>query len=215
RNWPRAMLVATLDEETQVNDLHVLLSTDASERFTVHATGSLFGGAAVPALGDVTDGTVFSQATNETPIEASAVVEELAKALAFPTPGETTLVATDDAYSQSLARNAKAQNDALGDLANVAQTHTLIPDSVLSFATADGGEVVFAQLVRTDVITLTDKAKELKIGDPALQQLSGKQVVTRSFTTGTLENIIMVVPPGDAKAQVIGADEVVLRAECS
>ena len=69
-------------------------------------------------------------------------------------------------------------------------------------------------MTRTTVVTLTDEAKELKIEDESLRELSGKEVVTGSFTTEHLENVLFVAP-AEGPAELIGAEEILLRAEGS
>lgn len=210
-DWPRAILAATLDEESSVQHLHVLVSTGATDQFKVYATAKMLPGTSVPALGEVRDGVGFEAATAEAPIEASTVVDAYAKALAFPTPAPSEAVAVEDTYAQSVMSNAKTQHESLGDLGALTQVHAPIPESVVALTTADGGVVVFAQMVRTDTITLTDKAKELAIGDATLRELSGKTVVTKSFTTRALGNFIFVAP-ASGPATLIGAEEGYLEA---
>lgn len=212
-DWPRAMLVTTLEPESQVQSLHVLVSTGPAERYKLHASASMFGGTAIPSLGDLTAGTEFEASTEDSPIEASTMVTEYAKGLAFPTPGEASGVSHEDAFAQSLARNAKAQNSSLDDLGKLTQAHSVVPGSVVSMATADGSRIVFGQLVRTDTITLTDKAKELKIQDPTLRKLLGdKEIVKENVTVITLENLLFL-QPASGEARLIGAEELVARAE--
>lgn len=214
QEWPRAILAATLDSATQTQHLHVLVSTGPTDQFKLYATAPMLPGASVPGLGELAEGTTFAAAAPDAPIEASAVVEEYAKGLAFPDPAETTVVAVDDPYAESLQRNATEQDEAFADLADLARSHAPIADSVLSFETVDGGRIIFAQMVRKAVITLTDEAKELKIEDQSLQDLSGKEVVTESFTSEHLENVLFVAP-AEGPAGLIGAEEVLLRAEGS
>lgn len=211
KEWPRAILAATLDEGTQVQSLHVLVSTGPTAQFQLKATASMLPGTAVPALGEFNDGATYEAATKDSPIQGTEILDAYGKGLAFPTPAATDLVSFEDPFAESLKRNAKAQNDALDDLANLAQTRALMPDSVVSFSTADGGEVVFGQSVRRDRITLTDKAKDMPITDERLQELSGKEKVTKHFWLESLENLLFVVP-AEGEATLIGAEEVLLRA---
>jgi hypothetical protein len=214
QDWPRAILAATLDEATQVQSLHVLVSTGPTDQFKVYATAPMLPGTSVPGLGEFTDGATFESATKEEAIPASEVFADYAQGITFPRPATVTAVAVDDPYSTSLRRNAQAQADALGELGAVAQTHVPITDSIMSFETADGGVIAFGQMVRTDRVALSDQAKELQIEDETLQELSGKEVVTSDFTAEFLENLIFVAPAG-TPAGLIGAEEVVLRAEGS
>lgn len=210
--WPRAILAATLDQETQVQSVHVLVSTGPASPFRLYATAPMFAGTSVPSLGALADGADFERATDEEPIDQSAILEEYAKAVAFPAPEEESAdVSVEDPFADSLRANAKAQSDALDDLANLKQTNRAIPDSVTSFRTAGGGSLIFGQMVREDVITLTDKAKELTIDNEVLQELSGKEKVTKRFTTESLKNLLFI-QPADGPATLIGAEEIVLRA---
>ena len=212
--WPRAILAATLDEATQTQYLHVLVSGGPTEQFVLYATASMLPGATVPGLGELGEGTSFAASSGEEPIEGSVVVEEYANGLAFPDPAETSVVTVDDTYAESLRSNAAKQAEAFGDLATLSVTHAALPDSLVAFGTADGGRLIFAQMTRTSAITLGEDAKELKIEDEALQTVSGTSVVTESFTVEHLENVVFVAP-AEGLAGLIGAEEVLLRAEGS
>lgn len=214
QEWPRAILAATLDEATQVQSLHALVSTGPTDQFKVYATAPMLAGTSVPGLGEFADGATFESSTIEEAIPASEIFADYAEGIAFPKPATVTTVAVDDPYATSLRRNAEAQVAALGDLGSIAQTHSPTTDSIISFATADGGVIAFGQLVRTDRVVLSDQAKELKIEDELMQELSGKEVVTKDFTAEFLENLVFVAPT-DSPAGLIGAEEVVLGAEGS
>lgn len=211
QDWPRAILASTFDDATQVQSVHLLVSESATEQFRLFATAPMLAGTSVPSLGDFADGAKFETGTAEAPIELISVVQGYAKGLAFPTPEAVEGVSLDDPFAQSLKSNAKAQNDALGDLANLTRTATVVPDSVVRFETADGGQLLFAQLVRLDTIALTAKAKELKIESTTLQELSGKKVVTKAFKTESFHNLLMVIP-ASGNATLIGAEELVQSA---
>lgn len=211
QDWPRAILAATLDEGTAVQHVHILVSSDATDQFKLYATATMLPGSSIPALGDVGDGATFEASTAESPIGASELFSQYGQGITFPRAAETTDVKVDDPYAQSLRRNAQAQADALGDLGAVAQTHVPVTDTMVSFTTANGSMVAFGQLVRTDRVALSDKAKELNITDEVLQKLSGKEVVTKDFTVESLENLLMISTNGEP-AQIIGAEEIVLRA---
>lgn len=210
--WPRAMLVTSLDASASVQHLHVLVSDGPTDQFRLHATAPMLPGTSIPSLGELSDGVDFEASSEDAPIDASATVDAYAKALAFPSPQESEAVSVEDPFAQSLRRNAKAQDDSFGDLAGLTQKQHGTPGSVVSVETADGGRVIFGQLVREDIVTLTDKAKELKISDPTLRSLLGKEVVTSSVNAFTLENLVFVVR-ADGPATLIGAEEIVARAE--
>ena len=214
QDWPRAILAATLDGTTQVQTLHVLVSTGASEPFRLFATAPMLGGTSVPNLGEFTDGAAFDVATEETAIPASQVFADYAAGIAFPDATSVDSVRVDDPYATSLKTNAQQQADVLGDLGTVAQTHAPIADSILTFATADGGFLAFGHMVRTDRVALTDEAEKLEVQDERLRELSGKDSVTDSFTAEYLENVVFVMH-AEAPADLIGAEEVLLRAEGS
>ena len=214
QEWPRAILAATLDSATDTQHLHVLISTGPTDQFKLSATAAMLPGAAVAALGEGAEGTTFGAATAEAPIEGSAVVGEYAQGLAFPTPGQTGIVGVDDPYAVSLQRNSAAQEAAFNGLATLTRAHAAVPDSVVSFETVDGGRLIFAQMTRLATITLAEEAKEVKIEDQTLRDLSGKELVTESFLTEHLENVVFVAPQ-EGLAALIGAEEILLRAEGS
>lgn len=211
-DWPRSMLVTTLDPQTEVQSLHVLLSQSPEDQFTMVASGTMLPGMSVPSLGEYARGAEFEIAIVQTPVTGAELIDEYAAGLAFPSPADVTKVSLDDPYAQSLAANTTALNKSLDDLANVTQTHTPVTDSIVTVRTQDGGMVVFGQMLRDDLVRLTDKAKELKIPDATLRRLSGKEVVTKSFSYESLENVILVAP-AEGPATLIGAEEILRAAE--
>jgi len=214
QDWPRAILAATLDETTSVQHVHVLVSSGPTDQFKLYATATMLPGTSIPVLGEVQEGATFEAATKETPVAASELFTQYGLGITFPKPAVVTEVSIEDPYAESLRRNAQAQVDAFGDLGAVAQTHTPVADTIVSFTAADGSMVAFGQMVRTDRIALSDKAKELNITDEVLQKLSGKKVVTKEFIVESLENFLMVSVRGEP-AQLVGAEEIVLRANGS
>ena len=209
--WPRAILASDFDEETQIQSVHILISTGPEAPFRLYATAPMFPGTSVPSLGDFADGADFERAEEDEPIDASEILADYAEALAFPDPDEVDSVKTDDQFAESVKKNAQALDDDLDDLADLTQTNEPIADSVITFRTADGGHLIFGQMVRKDTITLTDQAKELTIDDEVLQELSGKEKVTEKFQTETLNNLLFI-QPAEGAVTLVGAEEIVLRA---
>lgn len=209
RAWPRWILATTLDEATRTRSLHVLVSSRASEPFRLSATVPMSGGASVPALGEVAQGVVMVDATRP-PLAArpADVLKAYAAALAFPKGAASPLVSTRDGLATDLRANAARQARALGRLATLTQSHAVAAGDAgtpVGFALSGGGAVVFAQLVRTDTVTLHQGAKELLL--PAdVARLVKRSKVTGSVRVRTLENVVLVIP-ATGPARLIGAEE--------
>ena len=210
RAWPRAILAATLEEDTNTQFLHVLMSRKPEEPFRITASVPMFGGAELPALGDSTNGApLLDTATKEgLALAPAAAVAAYAAALAHPKPKATEAVAVDDPFATGLRTTAAAQTKALGKLGTLTQVHAPLLENAVTFRLADGGAVTFGLLRRTDTIAVKPTAKELVL--PAeYAKVTGKKKVTKTLTLQNLQPFVMVVPP-TGKAEVIGATELLV-----
>ncbi|HEU5240469.1 MAG TPA: hypothetical protein VFU25_00515 [Ornithinibacter sp.] len=207
RDWPRAILATTLDDATNTQFLHVMLSEKPDQPFRITASVPMFGGAALPALGDSSKGAPLldTGAKNGLAHVPADVVTAYAGALATPKPKATNAVEVDDPFATALRTSAAAQAKALGKLATLSQTHEPLLEDAVTFRLADGGAVTFGLMRRTDTVSLKPAAKEVVL--PAeYAKVTGKKKATKSFTLSNLEPFVMVVPTS-GKAKVIGATE--------
>lgn len=210
RGWPRAILAATLDANTNTQLLHVLLSEKPDRPFRIAATVPMFAGAELPAIGAPTAGAPLLAVDDEDGLAASPkdVVAAYAAALALPKPRATKVVKVTDPFAQGLRRAAASQTKALGRLATVTSTHTPRLDHALTFRLADGGAVTFTLMTRTDTIAVRPTAKELVL-PKEYAGLVGRKKVTASLTLSSLEAVAVVVPENGV-AEVIGASELLV-----
>ena len=207
RDWPRAILATTLDEETNTQFLHVMLSEKPDAPFRITASVPMFAGAELPALGDTTRGAPLLDPAekNDLAVAPEDAVAAYAAALATPKPKATEVVAVDDPFATALRTSAAAQTKALGKLATLTQVHQPLLDEAVTFRLADGGAVTFGLMRRTDTVSLKPAAKEVVL--PAeYAKVTGKAKATKSFTLSNLEPFVMVVP-ATGRAEVIGATE--------
>ena len=207
RAWPRAILATTLDEKTNTQLLHVMLSEKPDQRFRITASVPMFAGAQLPALGESTKGTPLldTGVKNGLASPPKDAVAAYANALATPTPKKTTAVKTDDPFATALRTSAATQTQALGKLASLRQVHEPLLGDAVTFRLADGGAVTFGLMKRTDSVALKPAAKEIVL-PPEYARVTGKPKATKSFSLNNLEPFVMVVPTSGA-AKVIGADE--------
>ena len=207
RDWPRAILATTLDEKSNTQFLHVMLSEEPDEPFRITASVPMFAGAELPALGDSAKGAPLLDvaAADGLATAPDKAVAAYAAALATPKPTPTKVVAVDDPFATALRTSAAAQTKALGKLATLTQVHKPVLDEAVTFRLADGGAVTFGLMSRTDTVSLKAAAKEVVL--PAeYAKVTGKPKATKSFTLGNLEPFVMVVP-ATGQAEVIGATE--------
>lgn len=211
KQWPRAILVGTLDEASKTQTLHVLMSTAATDPFKVYASVPMLPGTSVPALGDFATGAPLVGAGSKGAMVATPqqALTAYAGALGHPTPAANKLVSNRDSFATALRASNAAQTKSLGALATLTQKHAVAPGT-LAFQLADGGALVFGQLTRQDVIAAKPTAKAL--GIPATySKLVGKTTATKSLTINSLESLVMLVPTKGA-ATVVGADEQLVSA---
>mgnify|MGYP003408392320 FL=1 len=210
RAWPRAIVASTLDEATNNQMLHVLVSDKPDQPFKIVSSVPMFAGATLPAVAPENAGSPMVEVTDGEGLPATpeAVIKAYAAALAFPKPVATKAVSVDNAFANSLKTTAAAQAKALGKLGTLTQVHTPELKNAVSFRLADGGVVTFGLMKRTDTLAVTKAAKELVL--PAeYAKLTGKKKVTKSLTLNNLETFVMVIPP-TGQASVIGGAELLV-----
>jgi hypothetical protein len=210
RQWPRAILASTLDDVTNTQWLHVMVSDKPDQPFRIASSIPMFGGAELPALGAQLAGAPLldTKAKNGLAASPADAVGAYAAAIAQPRGKATDLVAADDPFATGLKTAAAAQAKALGKLAGLTQAHEPRLEDAITFRLADGGSVTFALMARTDTIAVRPKAKELVL--PAeYAKLIGKKKVKKSLTLSNLEPIALVLPK-TGKAEVIGASDLLV-----
>jgi hypothetical protein len=210
RQWPRAILASTLDEATNTQWLHVMVSDKPDQPFRIASSVPMFGGAELPALGAQLAGAPLLDAGEKNGLAASPAdaVEAYAAAIAQPKGKATKVVAVDDPFATGLKTAAAAQAKALGKLGTLTQAHDPRLQDAVTFRLADGGSVTFALMVRTDNIAVKPKAKELVL--PAeYAKLLGKKKVKKSLTLNNLEPIALVLPK-NGEGEVIGASDLLV-----
>ena len=205
--WPRAILVGTLDQASRTQTLHVLMSKAATDPFKVYSSVPMLPGTSVPAMGDLAAGAPLVEPADKAgaPLSPAQALAAYAVGLTYPKPVPTTAVATTDAYATALRTSTASQVKALGALAYFSQTHTPVAQHTIAFRLADGGTVTFGQMVRRDVISTSSAAKALVI-PASYSKLVGKTTAAKSIVINSLENVVMVVPASGA-ATTVGADE--------
>ncbi len=208
RQWPRAIVAATLDEATNTQYLYVMTSPAAAEPFRIVSEVAMLAGSELPALAAPAEGAPLLDVSETEGLPASPkdVVDAYAAALAFPKPKASELVTTDDPFAVALKTSATAQAKALGKLGTFSQSHAPDLEDAVTFRLADGGAVTFALMRRTDTYKAAAGAKELAL--PAdLAARAGKKKVTSSAEFTSLEPIAMVVPATSGAAQAIAASD--------
>ena len=71
RQWPRAILASTLDEATNTQWLHVMVSDKPDQPFRIASSVPMFGGAELPALGEQLAGAPLLDAGEKNGLAAS------------------------------------------------------------------------------------------------------------------------------------------------
>lgn len=210
RDWPRAILASTLDEATNKQLLHVMVSQKPDQPFRIVSTVPMFAGATLPAVAPENAGSPMVKITDGEGLPATpeALVAAYAAALAFPTPKATKAVSVDNPFATSLKTTAAAQAKALGALGTLTQVHAPLLDDAVTFRLADGGAVTFGLMKRTDTLAVKPAAKEFVL--PAeYAKLTGKKTVKQSLTLNNLESFVMLIPT-DGPATVIGGEELLV-----
>src|SRR6478736_2278185 len=111
RQWPRAILASTLDEATNTQWLHVMVSDKPDQPFRIASSVPMFGGAELPALGEQLAGAPLLDTAekNGLPVSPAGAVAAYAAAIAQPKGKATDVVATDDQFATGLKTAAATQ----------------------------------------------------------------------------------------------------------
>ncbi|WP_377641260.1 hypothetical protein [Oryzobacter terrae] len=210
RDWPRAILAATLDADTNTQYLHVMLSEEPDEPFRIAASVPMFAGAQLPAVGTEATGAPLldPKASEGLATSPEKAVAAYAAAIAQPKGKASPAVDVTDPFATGLRTAAATQAKSLGKLATLTQVHEPRLEKALTFRLARGGAVTFALMQRTDTITVRPTAKEIVL-PKVYADLVKKKKVTRSLVLNNLEAVVVVVPATGA-ATVIGADELLV-----
>ncbi len=209
-DWPRTILATSQDEGAQY--LHVLVAEAADEPFTLFAEVRMAAGASVPALAPVDEGTPASVAEDPGE-EASSAASAWAKGMAHPGPRSAPEgIDLGDAFSTALRKNAAKQDEDLDDLATYRQRQSTADAGTVSFELAEGGQLSFVPMTRTDTFTVGRKAKELTLGDRGVRRILDTSKVERSLTIQHVETLALVTPES-GRARLVGANEVLRSAE--
>lgn len=211
REWPRAILAATLDEVSSTQKLHVMVSTAAAQPFRIVSQVEMLPGSELPALAAGTEGAPILGVDQSEGLPGSPkdVVTAYAAALAHPKAKASDLVTTKDSFAVALKTSATAQSKKLGALGTLTQAHAPDLKGAVSFRLADGGAVTFALMRRTDVLKVSPKTKEL-ILPPDLAAVAGTKKVTSAAQFLSLEPIAMVLPPTSGAAVSIAASDLLV-----
>lgn len=211
-SWPRAILATSQVKGIQY--LHVLVAEGADQPYSLFADVPMAAGSSVPALAPVDEGspvTVSEDPDTEVAIAATA----WAKGVTYPPPTkEPTAVSFEDAFSTALRKNAEAKDKDLDDLATYRQRQSTVDAASVSFDLAEGGQLTFLPMTRTDTITAGGKLKELKIEDEALEDVLDASTVERALSIKHAETLALVTPES-GKATVVGVSDVLRSAKGS
>ena len=207
RDWPRAILATTLDPSSNIQRLLVLTSASAAEPYVLTASVPMFAGSSLPTLGAPAGGTAFFSPDDGTGLALSPqeALAAYAAALAFPDPVANDKVPTTDTFATGLRASMDKQKEALGDLASITATHTVVPEQTMAFRMADGGAVVFGRFNRLEKVTLAENAQKITLPE-AVAKLVGKDTATKGLEVASLETIVLVVPT-QGTVSVVGAAE--------
>jgi hypothetical protein len=215
RGWPRAILATTLDEATNTQYLHVMVSTEPDSPFKITQSAAMLGGAELPAIGSEGSGAPFVDVSDAEGLVMSPqdAFTAYAAALAYPKATTSDDVSTDDPFATALLASAKAQTKALKKLGTLKQVHRPQLDDAQVFRLADGGVVAFGLMERTDTFTKASKAKELVLPSE-YAELAGTRKVTDSVRLNSLEPVVLVVPV-EGQVTAIGASELLVSGKGS
>ncbi|HEV7195924.1 MAG TPA: hypothetical protein VGN19_08285 [Pedococcus sp.] len=209
-SWPRVILVQTSDANGSTI-LNLLTSADPQTAFRLSARATMQGGATIPALDALTDGSPLTVDSAKLAVDPAHLASEYAASVGFPTATAAADVSTTDPFSTGVRANAAAQAKSFGDLATLTRQHKPHPEDLVTIGLRGGGALVFALLERTDDITLKSAGKSLT-PSAAFQKLVGKKTLTQSAELKSYETVVFTLP-AKGQASVVAVDETLVSAK--
>lgn len=200
---PQQILVQGSREKTGDAVLVLLQAEKAGAPFKIVAETPMLPQAKLDALDPTTSGSAPLDDTSGLAAAPKDIVEALAASIAFPDPQTSDLIAADP-LSDQLRSSAAAQAKALASSGVFTQTHT--PGDILGgMKLKDGkGAVVFAHLVRDDLIAMRAPVKLTPAKD--VTAITGIKLITTEAQL-TSNEIVALVIPENGSARVIASWE--------
>ena len=211
REWPRSILATSRAGDVQ--RLHLLISDAPTAPYKLWVTAPMVPGSKLPALPPLAQGTTFAdQGDDDRGLVADPVAVFTAYGRLIDSPRDkkqaakaAKVVNGNDLYAKAVRASSVAQVEALGSLGTFRRHHGVVTKDIATVRLADGSALAFGQMVRTDRLRPTSKAKQLDLPSD-LARLAGERSVTKSLDLDWLLTLVAVIPAKD-EAHIVGASE--------
>jgi hypothetical protein len=206
--WPRFFVVAGAAPGLPTPVLRVLRSESARTPYGIWGEPVLLPGATLPEVAPAADGAAAlpqgAPGLVAAPHDVAAgYADTLTKGAAAAASG---LFAPDEFRRQVSARFTadRRRGEAVG---TVTTRHSVPPDGVLAFRTADGGAVVVAWIEQTSTLTVRAGAGSVRV-DAALAALGGRTSYSKQLTRRSVQVVVFAVPrSGGGLVHVVAASK--------
>ncbi len=208
--YPLWFMAVVRDEDRDVNRVQVFEREGAASPWLLMASPETVLDAELPELRE-RGGAVLRVGADEgagMALSAQAAAEAYATVLQDPESEETEIFESDGFVDQM--RSSVAQNSGLEGVAYRQEWSAEPVRHVLR--TADGGALAFVDLNRSDVYEV-EAGVTVTWPESSPQQAFIPQGISTSGTLLYKHQVLMMIPPGDAKARVVGQFGGVVDAE--
>ena len=209
--WPRTFFtITTTTEDQQTKRLLVMKQESATTNYKLWAAARLFPGAQLPRFSVPTIGSPMGEPDDSglklTPEQA---VEQYADVLENGSNSEYAAAFADDYFRQQLDElTATVQEGIERNNGSQKQTFTVVSDGIAVIRSADGGDLVVAQIDSEWVREAGEGRQSLPASD-AERALFGDAEATSTITVGYVNVIALYIPPANTDGQVtaVGAEQ--------
>ena len=209
--WPRTTFtITTTTQDQQTERLLVMKQDSAKTNYKLWAVARLFPGAELPKFAVPTVGSQMGDAGDTglrlTPEQA---VEQYADVLEHGSDSEYASAFADDYFRQQLSElTATVQEGMERNNGTQKQTFSPVKDEIAVIHSADGGDLVVAQIDSEWVREAGEGRQSLPASD-AERALFGDTKATSIIKVGYVNVIAMYIPPAKAGGQVmaVGAEQ--------
>ena len=209
--WPRTVFtITTTTQDQQSKRLLVLKQEEATSNYKLWAVARLFPGAQLPKFEVASIGSQMGDPDDSglelTPVQA---VQQYADVLQNGSKSRYASIFADDHFRQTLSDlTATVQEGMERNKGTQHQTFSVPKDQIAVVRSADGGDLVVAQINSQWVRQAGEGRQSLPASDSE-RALFGKTAATSVIKVGYVNVIAMYIPPAGSGQQItaVGAEQ--------
>ncbi|MBI4944727.1 MAG: hypothetical protein HY830_28650, partial [Actinobacteria bacterium] len=206
--WPRFFVVAGSAPGRPTPVVRVLVSPTARDPYGVWAEPVLLPGASLPGVPAAAQGAeVLTADATGLVATPEQVAKGYADVLTNSTKSASSKLFAPDEFRRQVSSRVAEDRRGVAAVGSVTSTHTLLPDGLLAFRSADGGAVVVAAVEQKYTVTVKAGAGSVRVDD-RLEALGGRRSYAKKLERTSVEVVVLTVPPaGGGLVRVVAASK--------